>query len=248
MQTPNMFDSNWQNSVNITERNLSTGISLMKRETLQKIVILGIKTLTKAEFVGLEHIPLQGGVILATNHMSRIDIPLLFAVPVRPDITALVTDKYQNYPFFKWFTITAGGIWIDRTKADFTAFRLAADAIGQGRALGIAPEGTRSEGELLEGKSGTVLLALKTGVPVIPVGIAGTETCNDAWKHLRRPHIVTRFGAPLNFAPLERASRDVQLQGYTTEIMCQIAALLPEKYHGFYKGHPRIKEILAAGS
>ena len=216
----------------------------MKRETLQKIVIWGINTLTDSKFVGLENIPASGGVILATNHLSRIDIPLLFTLPVRPDITALVTDKYQNYAFFKWFTITAGGIWIDRTKADFTAFRLAAEVIAQGRALGIAPEGTRSDGELLEGKSGTVLLALKTGVPIIPVGISGTETCNTEWKHLRRPHIVTHIGKPLVFAPLERENREAQLAQYTTEIMCQIAALLPEKYHGFYRGHPRLQQIL----
>jgi len=217
----------------------------MKRETLQKLVIWGINTLTDSKFVGLENIPASGGVILATNHLSRIDIPLLFTLPVRPDITALVTDKYQNYAFFKWFTITAGGIWIDRTKADFTAFRLAAEVIAQGRALGIAPEGTRSDGELLVGKSGTVLLALKTGVPIIPVGISGTETCNTEWKHLRRPHIVIHIGKPLVFAPLVRENREAQLAQYTTEIMCQIAALLPEKYHGFYRGHPRLQQILA---
>jgi 1-acyl-sn-glycerol-3-phosphate acyltransferase len=217
----------------------------MKRETLQRLVRFGIKSLTISEFIGVENIPASGGVILATNHMSRIDIPLLFTIPVRPDITALVTDKYQNYAFFKWFTITAGGIWIDRTKADFTAFRLAADVINAGRALGIAPEGTRSEGELLEGKSGTVLLALKTGAPVLPVGISGTEACNSEWKRLRRPRLAVRVGRALNFAPLERATREAQLQEYTTEIMCQIAALLPEKYHGFYRGHPRLKEIMS---
>jgi 1-acyl-sn-glycerol-3-phosphate acyltransferase len=217
----------------------------MKRETLQRLVRLGIKALTVTEFIGVENIPASGGVILATNHLSRIDIPLLFTIPVRPDITALVTDKYQNYAFFKWFTITAGGIWIDRTKADFTAFRIAADVIAEGRALGIAPEGTRSEGQLLEGKSGTVLLALKTGVPVLPVGISGTEACNTEWKHLRRPHLTVKIGCEMRFAPLERETREAQLQQYTTEIMCQIAALLPEKYHGFYRGHPRLKEILA---
>jgi 1-acyl-sn-glycerol-3-phosphate acyltransferase len=217
----------------------------MKRETLQRLVRWFIKTLTCTEFIGMENIPPTGGVILATNHMSRIDIPLLFTIPARPDITALVTDKYQNYPFFKWFTITAGGIWIDRTKADFAAFRMAAEVIAAGRALGIAPEGTRSEGLLLEGKSGTALLALKTGVPVLPVGIAGTETCNTEWKHLRKPHLVVQIGLPLTFAPLERDTRDAQLLQYTTEIMCQIAALLPEKYHGFYRGHPRLQQILA---
>ncbi len=218
----------------------------MKRETLQRIMRWGIKTLTVSEFIGQENMPPTGGIIVATNHMSRIDIPLLFTLPVRPDITALVTDKYQHYPFFKWFAITAGGIWIDRTKADFTAFRQAAELIAAGRALGIAPEGTRSEGELLEGKSGTVLLALKTGAPVIPVGISGTETCNHEWTHLRRPRLTVRIGPALNFAPLERERRDDQLQEYTTELMCQIAALLPEKYHGFYKGNQRISEILAS--
>ncbi len=216
----------------------------MKRETLQRIMRWGIKNLTVSEFIGLENVPASGGIIVATNHMSRIDIPLLFSLPARPDITALVTDKYQNYPFFKWFAITAGGIWIDRTKADFTAFRMSAEALADGRALGIAPEGTRSEGQLLEGKSGTVLLALKTGAPVIPVGISGTETCNGAWKHLRRPHLTVRIGPALTFAPLERERRDEQLQEYTTELMCQIAALLPEKYHGFYHGHPRVKELI----
>ncbi len=142
----------------------------MKRETLQQIMRWGIKNLTVSEFIGLENVPATGGIIVATNHMSRIDIPLLFSLPVRLDITALVTDKYQRYPLFKWIAITGGGIWIDRTKADFTAFRLAAEALAAGVALGIAPEGTRSEGQLLEGKSGAVLLALKTGTPVIPVG------------------------------------------------------------------------------
>jgi 1-acyl-sn-glycerol-3-phosphate acyltransferase len=217
----------------------------MKRETLQRIMNWGIKNLTVPEFIGLENVPRKGGIIVATNHMSRIDIPLLFILPVRPDITALVTDKYQTYPFFKWFAITAGGIWIDRTKADFTAFRLAAEVIAAGRALGIAPEGTRSEGQLLEGKSGTVLLALKTGVPVIPVGISGTETCNHQWRHLHKPHLTVYIGPAINFAPLDRERRDEELQKYTTELMCQIAALLPEKYHGFYRGNPRIKEIVA---
>ncbi len=216
----------------------------MKRETLQRIMIWGIKNLTVAEFIGLENVPATGGIIVATNHMSRIDIPLLFTLPVRPDITALVTDKYQNYPFFKWFAITAGGIWIDRTKADFTAFRQAADVIAEGRALGIAPEGTRSDNGLLEGKSGTVLLALKTGVPVIPLGISGTDTCNYEWKHLRKPRLTVRIGPALNFAPLERERRDEQLQEYTTELMCQIAALLPEKYRGFYRGYPRVRELI----
>ena len=217
----------------------------MQRETLRRLVVFLMGHLMHPEFIGLEHIPPSGQVIIATNHLSRFDIPFLFCLPNRPDITALVTDKYQGYSFFKWFTNTAGGIWIDRTKADFTAFRLAAEALAEGRALGISPEGTRSiTGELLEGKSGTILLALKTGAPIVPVGVYGTETVFQEWKRLRRPHIIGNFGPPFILPPLDRENREAGLKLATEEVMCRIAALLPPKYHGFYANHPRLKEIL----
>src|SRR5512140_1550682 len=218
----------------------------MKLETLRRLVVFLMGRLMRYEFIGLENILASGPVIIAINHLSRFDIPFLFCLPNRPDITALVTDKYQGYSFFKWFTNTAGGIWIDRTKADFTAFRIAADVLGEGRALGISPEGTRSvTGELLEGKSGTVLLALKTGAPIVPVGVYGTETVFQNWKRVRRPPLVGHFGAPPGFPPRERENREAMLKQYTDEVMCQIAAQLPPKYHGFYADHPRLKQILA---
>ena len=220
----------------------------MKRETLRKLVNIVFHAIAKLEFVGGENIPAHGGIILATNHMSRLDIPLLFLNPPRSDITALVTDKYQSYPFFKWFTETAEGIWIDRTKADFAAFRLAAEVIQAGKALGIAPEGTRSDtASLLEAKEGTALLAIRTNTPVVPVAIAGSENAVSQFKRLRRPHIVTHFGAPIPPPVLTRENREAALQRYTDEIMCQMAAMLPPSYHGFYAGHPRLKEILSAG-
>ena len=218
----------------------------MKRETLRKLVNIIFHAIAKIEFVGGENIPAQGGIILATNHISRLDVPLLFLNPTRPDITALVTDKYQRYAFFRWFTQTAEGIWIDRTKADFAAFRLAAEVIQAGKALGIAPEGTRSDTAcLLEAKEGTALLAIRTNTPVVPVAIAGTEVAINQFKHLRRPHLVTRFGAPIPPPTLTREDRAVGLQRYTDEIMCQMAAMLPPSYRGFYANHPRLKEILS---
>jgi 1-acyl-sn-glycerol-3-phosphate acyltransferase len=217
----------------------------MKRETLQKLVSVVFHLIAKIEFVGAENIPAQGGVILATNHMSRLDTPLLFLNPTRPDITALVTDKYKDYRFFRWFTDTAGGIWIDRTKADFSAFRQAAEVLKAGKALGIAPEGTRSTtASLLEGKSGTALLAMRTGFPVVPVAIAGSEVAVAQFKRLRRPHLVTHFGRPIPPPALTRDDRDAIMQRYTDEIMCQMAAMLPPQYRGFYAEHPRLKEIL----
>lgn len=221
----------------------------MKRETLQKIIRFLIRTLTVTEYQGTEHIPLSGGAIFATNHMSRLDIPVLFVNPVRTDVTALVADKYKRYSFFKWFNQTAGGIWLDRDKADFTAFRVAADVLKSGRPLGIAPEGTRSTTQqLLEGKSGTVLLAVRTGAPIVPVGIAGSESAMKKLVSFRRPHMIARFGPPFVVPPLSRENRDEELKLATEEVMCRIAALLPEQYWGFYANHPRLKELLLAAS
>ena len=217
----------------------------MKRETLQKIVRAVLPRLSRMEYLGVEYIPPKGGIIIATNHLSRIDIPTLFLIPCRPDITALVTDKYKAYSLLKWFTTTAGGIWIDRTKADFTAFREAMDALRAGRARGISPEGTRSEtGALLEGKSGTVLLAVKGNVPIVPVGLSGTEDSVKKMLTLQHPHITARFGPPFTLAPLSRENRDEDLKRHTDEVMCRIAAVLPEKYRGFYTDHPRLHELL----
>ncbi len=217
----------------------------MKRDTLRKLVHIILRVIARVEFVGAENIPPSGGVILATNHMSRIDTPLLFVNPVRPDITALVTDKYKAYPFFRWFTTTAEGIWIDREIADFTAFRLAIEAIQSGKALGIAPEGTRSTtASLQEAKVGTALLAVRAGVAVVPVAIEGTETAVAQFKRLRRPRVVIHFGKPLPPPVLTRENRNEAMQCFTDEIMCQMAAMLPPPYRGFYAQHPRLKEIL----
>jgi len=88
------------------------------------------------------------------------------------------------------------------------------------------------------------MLALKSGVPIVPVGIQGTEFAIDKWKHLKKPHMIARFGQAFTLAPIEDAiNRAEILQRYTEEIMCRIAVLLPEKYRGFYRDHPRLQEF-----
>ena len=217
----------------------------MKRETLQSIFKFVLTRLAKVEFCGVDHLPRTGSFIVATNHMSRMDTLHLFINPARNDITALVADKYKKYPVFNWVLDTAGAIWLDRSKADFAAFRMAADVLKSGIPLGIAPEGTRSTtGQLQEGKPGTALLALKSNVPIVPVGIAGTESYFRDLRSLRRPRITLTFGPAFTLPPLDRSNRDAALKTMTDEIMCRIAVLLPPKYWGFYMEHPRLKEML----
>ncbi len=217
----------------------------MQRETLRRIMDRLINAVCRPTFIDLENLPAEGAFILATNHMSRMDTLLLFINPRRTDVTALVADKYKKYPLFKWILDTGGIIWLDRENADFGALRAAGDALKKGLALGIAPEGTRSTTfQLLEGKPGTVLLALRANVPIVPVGIAGSEDIFRKIFTLRFPKVNIRFGKPFRLEPLTRERRSEQMQEYTDEIMCRIAALLPEKYHGFYRGHPRVKELM----
>jgi len=205
-----------------------------------------MRQLTHLEFKGEENIPPTGGVLLATNHMSRMDIPSLFITRNRPDMTALVTTKYLKYPFLRWFIVTANGIWLDRDTADFGAFRKAIEALNEGKAIGIAPEGTRSvTSSLLEGKPGTAMLAIRAGVPIVPVAITGTEDAVAQLKHLKRPHITVEYGPAIPTPVMDRGDRSGQLDKLTTEIMCRIAVMMPEKYHGFYTNHPRLKELQA---
>lgn len=205
--------------------------------------------LTRVEVIGLEKVPPQGGCILATNHLSRLDPPLLFMLIERDDLTALVADKYQKMPFISWFVNTLKGIWIHREDADFGALKDACRYLQQGGLLGIAPEGTRSRSKgLLPGKPGVVYLADKASVPVVPVAISGTEGAIFKILTLRRPKIRAVFGDPIHFPPVDRKQRDEILQRNTDEILCRIAALLPAEYRGVYADHPRLKEILAASS
>jgi 1-acyl-sn-glycerol-3-phosphate acyltransferase len=217
----------------------------VERKRLLKVVNFVYKTLTRTEFIGVENIPALGGIILATNHMSRADVPLLMLTPNRPDMLALAADKYKKHPIFSVILNAADVIWLDREKADFSALTTARQYIQKGGAIGIAPEGTRSKvGALIEGKAGTALLATRANCPIIPVGITGTESAVKKLFTLQRPRLVVRYGKAFKLPPFSQDDRAVWLSRCTDEIMCHIAALLPESYRGFYKNHPRLLELL----
>jgi 1-acyl-sn-glycerol-3-phosphate acyltransferase len=216
----------------------------MQSSTLRRILTWVFNTLTVWETAGTENVPAEGPFILATNHMSRVDVPLLFIATPRTDLVALVADSYKTNPFFTFLVVTTHSIWIDRNKADFTAMRSAMDHIRKGGALGIAPEGTRSRVKaLLPAKSGVALLADKTRVPIVPAAISGTENTFLELFKFRKPRLLVRFGKPFTPPPVDRADREASLERNTEEIMLRIAAMLPDQYHGYYANHPRLKEF-----
>jgi len=217
----------------------------LQRDKLQRILYFVFDKITETRFYGLENIPKSGGLIVATNHMSRIDILLLFINPIRTEISALVANKYATFPGLNWILNTAGVTYLDRDQADFSAFRNAVNLIKSGTTMGIAPEGTRSKtGEMQEGKPGMIILAMRTGVQIVPVGLSGTDTAFKRLFTFRKARMTARFGKPYQIPSIDRDNRDQQLQEVTTEIMCRIAALLPPKYWGFYKNHPRLQELV----
>ena len=221
---------------------------VIDRHSLKRLVNAVFRRLMDIEVSGQEHLPLTGGCILTTNHLSRLDTPLFLTCANRDDFCALVTDKYRSNPFFALFIKITSSIWINREIADHAAIRAALSKIKAGWMLGIAPEGTRSRvGSLIQAKSGTVLLAERAGVQIIPVGIQGTEECMAKLRRFNRPSIKVSYGAAYSMPSIDRNDRESSVRRNTDEMMCRIAALLPEQYHGFYRGNPRITEIQKEG-
>jgi 1-acyl-sn-glycerol-3-phosphate acyltransferase len=221
----------------------------MTSEKLRKILCWLMDHLTRTTYYDLENLPANGPVIIAINHLSRLDIPLIYCNPYRKDLTALVATKYLKYPVINWILKTAGAIWIDREIADFGAIRVANDALQKGIGLGISPEGTRSKNHsLIEGKSGVVLIALKSGAPIVPVGVWGTETGTKQLLTFRKPVMFARFGKAFRIPAFERSNQSSELKHWTDEVMCRIAVLLPEAYRGIYRDHPITKALLQSAS
>jgi len=211
---------------------------------------LFVRLAMHVEIVGLENIPQQGGFIITPNHLGRLDVPLGYVFLNRNDIIMMVAEKYHKYAIIRWFVKNLDAMWVDRFNADFKALREALNRLKRGGVLVIAPEGTRSKTEaLLEARPGSSFLAVKAGVPIVPVGVTGTEDrlVVQQFKRLRRPQIHVRIGKPFTLPPIKGHERDQAIKSYTDEIMCHIAALLPPEKRGFYANHPRTLELLSGG-
>jgi 1-acyl-sn-glycerol-3-phosphate acyltransferase len=214
-----------------------------------RLLIRIILTLiAKVEVSGLENIP-PGSFILASNHLGRLDSAILLYALEREDIIMPIAEKYKNHPIFGLLGRSVNAVWLNRFEADLQAMRQILARMEQGGLMVIAPEGTRSKTEaLLPGKPGAAFLAAKSGYPVLPVALTGTEdrVILKNLKRFRRSKITATAGKPFMIEAPRGKGREEALQQATDEIMCQIAAMLPKKYRGVYAEHPRLKEILDA--
>lgn len=218
----------------------------MKQKTIRSALRFIFPRIAHIEIIGMDKFP-PGQYIIASNHLGRLDSALLYYLFDRDDIILPTAEKYKDHPIYGRIGKALGAIWLNRFEADIQAMKEILRRLKAGGLLAIAPEGTRSKTEALqEGKPGVAFLASKVNIPIIPVALTGTEDrlVKDNFKHLRRSHIIIRVGKPFNLPAINGKEREAALRIATDEIMCQIAAMLPEKYRGVYSEHARLKELI----
>ncbi len=212
---------------------------------LLKYILLGplLSLLGRPKVEGLEYVPSSGPVILASNHLAVMDSFFLPLV-VRRRITFLAKAEYFTGTglkgwFSRWFFTAVGQVPIDRTDADAAqaALHTAERLLGEGKLLGMYPEGTRSpDGRLYKGKTGLARLALQTGVPVIPVAMIGTNVVNPPGSTmLRFGRVTVKFGKPMDFSRFEGLAGNRFIErAVIDEVIYELMELSGQEYVDIY--------------
>lgn len=228
---------------------------------LFKYVLLGplLALIGRPKIEGMENVPDDGAVILASNHLAVMDSFYLCLV-TRRRVTFLAKSEYFTGTglkgwFTRWFYTAAGQVPIDRNDSDAAqaALSTAERILAEGKLLGIYPEGTRSpDGRLYKGKTGLARLALHTGVPVIPVVMSGTDVVNPpGTKMLRLGRVKVRFGEPMDFSRFDGMADNRFIErAVTDEVIYELMRLSGQEYVDIYaasikNGVPQ--QVAAAG-
>jgi 1-acyl-sn-glycerol-3-phosphate acyltransferase len=206
------------------------------RNLLHWIARLLLKLTPRFSLHGLEYFPPHGPALIAVNHLGDLDaLACLAFFPRRVDY--LSKAELYDFPVLGWVQRMYGTIWVHRGQPDRRALRAALNGLKEGRFIAIAPEGRESVSGCLEpGTGGAAFLALRAGVPILPVTFTGTQ--NERFygnlKRLRRSKISMTVGAPFW---LEGGDYHKQaIQKGTEQIMLHLAAQLPPEYQGVYEG------------
>ncbi len=198
--------------------------------------------LLHTEIVGRERIPREGPFILMVNHCNFLDpIVAMYALLPRE---AVVFTKVENLhqPGLSLLMHLYGVIPVERGEADVTAIKRAIETLERGEVLLVAPEGTRSHhGRLLPAKNGMTFIALRTGVPILPIGVTGVKEFWNNLRRLRRTPVRANIGHPFRFRYRGHVRREV-LEEMTRQAMYQLAALLPPDQWGEYADVERASE------
>jgi len=205
--------------------------------------------LYRVETTGVEHVPGTGPVILAANHVSFID-SMMIATSIPRSMVYLAKAEYFESWKTGWLFRGLGMIPVRRgvRSESEAALMQAAGVLEQGSVLGLFPEGTRSiDGRLYRGRTGVARLALRSAVPVVPVGILGTREImpkNARFPRLRG-RVKLRFGSALKFDEFNGAKPSgVVLRKVTDQIMAAITSLSQQEYVDRYASSGRPAPVL----
>lgn len=208
-------------------------------------------TLWRPRIEGLENLPLKGRVIIASNHLSFIDSVLIPLISPRK-VSFLAKSEYWTTPGLKgWamrsFHTSIGSVSVERgeARAAQAALDTALHVVESGVAFGIYPEGTRSlDGRLYRARVGVGWLALKSGAPVVPVGLVGTDKLlPKGAKYPRFTRITVRFGEPIVASevgfPGEAVAENARARRAVADAVVEsIGKLTGQEYTGVYNERP----------
>ena len=196
---------------------------------------VGTRILCRLDISELERLAKQGPIILICNHVTSLEVPLLFAHAQPRRMIGLAKIETWDSRFMGWLFTLWDAIPVRRGEADMEAYHRCLEVLNSGGILAIAPEGTRSyHGRLQRGQPGIVSLALRTGAPIQAVAHWGGENFVANLKRLKRTDFKVRVGQPFYLdAGGEKVTGEVR-QAMADEIMCRLAEMLPEAYHGEY--------------
>lgn len=213
-----------------------------KRLSFTQLVVAGfLRTLTALMFRvdarQLNKVPAHGPLIILANHVHIPEIPTLYTRLLPRQVRGMVMAEHveNRHNIVGRILNLFGSIPVHRGEADLAALRSGLQTLADGNILLLDPEGTRSHnGCLQQGRAGAILMALKSGAPMLPVVHYGSENYESNLRKLRRTPLTFVVGEPFFLRTSDQPITGALRQQVTDEVMFQMARLLPPQYRGVY--------------